>query len=151
MTPLRAANSGVLVDWSPVFRERFAGAPIKVNGQIHEHGLAVHSRCVLTYDLDRRYATFETVVGFDDEASRKGRVDCRVLADGKELYANPDLRADAPPVRLALPVAGVQRLQLLIDFGADQDTGDRIIWANPRLFRHRPAERPQASETRAKP
>ena len=72
---------------------------------------------VLTYDLDGRYATFEALVGFDEAAKGKGRVDCRVFADGKELYANPDLRADAPPVTLSLPVAGAEQLQLVVDFG----------------------------------
>ena len=44
------------------------------------------------------------VVGFDDATKGKGRVDCRVFADDKELYADPDLRADGPPKVLALPV-----------------------------------------------
>ena len=82
------------------------GEPLKMDGQTFERGLAVHSRCILTYDLDGQYATFEALVGFDDAAQGKGRVDCRVFADGKELYANPDLRADGPPVALSLPVAG---------------------------------------------
>lgn len=29
IAPLRPANSGFLVDWSPIFRERFAGQPLK--------------------------------------------------------------------------------------------------------------------------
>ena len=122
-----------------------AGEPIKVDGRIYERGLAVHSRCILTYDLDRRYATFETVVGFDDAAMRKGRVDCRVLADGKELYANPDLRADGPPVKLTLSVAGAEQLQLHVDFGRDQDTGDRVVWAGARLYRRPPPGAPAAT------
>src|SRR5262249_4173181 len=62
------------------------GDPLKIDGQTYERGLAVHSRCSLTYDLNGRFATFETLVGFDDAAKGKGRVDCRVFADGKELY-----------------------------------------------------------------
>jgi hypothetical protein len=111
------------------------GAPLKMDGRTYERGLAVHSRSALTYDLNGRYATFEALVGFDESARKMGRVDCRVFADDKELYANPDLRADAPPVKLVLPVAGAERLKLVVDFGPDQDTGDRVIWANARLFR----------------
>ena len=117
------------------------GGPLRLDGQAIEKGLAVHSRTALTYDLDRRYATFEATVGFDDAGKKRGRVDCRVFADGKELYGNPDLRADAPPVRLAMPVLGVQQLKLVVDFGPDEDTGDRVIWANARLFR-RPQDTP---------
>jgi hypothetical protein len=111
------------------------GEPLKMNGRTYERGLAVHSRCILTFDLSGRYSRFETLVGFDEAARALGRVDCRVFADGKELYANRDLRADGPPVNLVLPVAGAEQLRLQVDFGANQDTGDRVIWANARLHR----------------
>ena len=111
------------------------GSPLKLGDQPIEKGLAVHSRSALTYDLDRRYTTFEALVGFDASGGKKGRVECRVFADGKELYANPDLRADAPPVHLSLPVAGADQLRLVVDFGPDDDTGDRVIWGNARLYR----------------
>jgi len=124
------------------------GQPLKMNGRTYERGLAVHSRCVLTFDLNRRFSRFETLVGFDEAARALGRVDCRVFADGKELYANRDLRADGPPVKLALPVAGAEQLKLQVDFGADQDTGDRVIWANARLQR---ATAPAGSAVTAAP
>jgi hypothetical protein len=111
------------------------GEPLKINGQGFDRGLAVHSRCILTYDLLGKYARFEALLGFDDYSRGKGRVDCRVFADGKEIYSNADLRADRPPVKLALPVAGAQELRLAVDFGGGQDTGDRVIWANARLYR----------------
>jgi hypothetical protein len=125
-----------------------------MDGRTYEHGLAVHSRSSLTYDLNGKFATFEALVGFDESAKGIGRVDCRVFADGKELYANPDLRADAPPVKLVLPVAGAGRLRLVVDFGRDQDAGDRVIWANARLFRKPPpaaadAAQPPRAESRS--
>lgn len=127
------------------------GAPMKMDGRTYERGLAVHSRSALTYDLNGKYATFEALVGFDESARNVGRVDCRVFADGKELYANPDLRGDAPPVKLVLPVAGAGRLKLVVDFGPDQDTGDRVIWANARLFRKAPPAATAASADAATP
>jgi len=111
------------------------GEPLKMNGQTYDRGVAVHSRCNLTYDLNREYSTFEALVGFDEAGKGLGRVDCRVFADGKEIYSNPDLRADSPPVKLSLPVAGAEQLRLLVDFGRGQDTGDRVIFANARLHR----------------
>ena len=131
------------VEESPFFGRKFPwrrdvgllGEPLKMDGTPFERGVAVHSRSSLTYDLNGRYATFEALVGFDDASMGKGRVDCRVFADGKEIYANPDLRADAPPVKLSLPVAGAEQLRLLVDFGKGQDTGDRVIWADARLYR----------------
>jgi hypothetical protein len=111
------------------------GEPLSMNEQKYEHGIAMHSRCHLTYDLGGRYGRFEAVLGFDDAAGGRGRVDCRVVADGKALFARQDLRAGEPPVVLSLPLAGAGQLRLEVDFGPDQDTGDRVIWANPRLFR----------------
>jgi hypothetical protein len=103
--------------------------------QKYEHGIAMHSRCHLTYELGGHYGRFQAVLGFDDAVKGRGQVDCRVLADGKELYAKKDLRSDLPPVTLSLPLAGARQLRLEVDFGGGQDTGDRVIWANPRLYR----------------
>ncbi len=127
-----------------------AGEPLKMNGRTYDRGLAVHSRTALTYELNGQYATFETLVGFDESSRGMGRVDCRVFADDKELYANPDLRAEVPPVKLVLPVAGAARLKLVVDFGPDQDTGDRVIWANARVFR-KPPPAPKAEAAGPKP
>ena len=111
------------------------GGPLKMNGETYARGVAVHSRSSLTYDLDGRFGTFEALVGFDDAARGKGRVACRVFADGKEIYGAPDLRGDASPTPLKLPVASVQQLRLEVDYGRGQDTGDRVIWADARLYR----------------
>jgi hypothetical protein len=114
------------------------GGPLKLGDQTFDKGLAVHSHTVLTYDLERRYSSFQATVGFDAAGKQKGRVECRVLADGKEIYTNADLRADAPPVPLDLNIAGAEQLQLIVDFGPDEDTGDRVIWADARVFRRPP-------------
>lgn len=47
------------------------------------------------------------------------------------------------PVKLSLPVANAEELRLHVDFGQGQDTGDRVIWANARLYR------PQAGKVSA--
>jgi NPCBM/NEW2 domain len=72
-----------------------------------------------------------------------------VFADSKELYANPDLKASGPPVPLKVTVTGALRLRLVVDFGRGQDTGDRVIWANARLFRTQPAGGAKAPKTAA--
>ena len=73
------------VEETPFFSHRFPwrrdvgllGEPLRMAGQTYEHGVAVHSRCRLTYDLNGDYDRFEALLGFDDAAGR-GRVDCRV-------------------------------------------------------------------------
>ena len=127
------------------------GEPLKINGQTYDRGLAVHSRC----DPDVRPGPASTRrskpwSGLTRRAKGQGRVDCRVFADGKEIYSNPDLRADGPPVKLALPVAGAEQLRLHVDFGRGQDTGDRVIWANARLHRQAPSTASAATTPRTR-
>ena len=134
------------VEETPFFGHRLSwrrdlnllGEPLRMKGRTYARGVAVHSRCALDYDLNGRYSTFEAVVGFDEGAKGLGRVDCKVFADGKELYSNPDLKASDRPIPLKLSVAGADQLRLLVDFGRGQDTGDRVIWANARLYRSSP-------------
>lgn len=109
--------------------------PLKLDGKTYSRGLAVHSRCILTYDLAGEYATFRAIVGFEEEAGDRGRVVCRVLADDKELFAKPDFRSIDKPVVVQVSVKGMKQLRLEVDFGEDEDIGDRVIWANARLFR----------------
>src|SRR5262249_53209891 len=94
LEPSRVEETPYFVRRAPWRKDvNLAGGPLKMGGRTYERGLAVHSRSALTYDLNGRYATFEALVGFDESAKGVGRVDCRVFADDRELYANPDLRA----------------------------------------------------------
>jgi len=111
------------------------GGNLKMKGKVYSKGLAVHSRCVLSYALDDEFTIFKTTVGFDDAAGGRGSVVCRVLADGKELFSKGDLRSDQDPQALELSVQGAKLLSLEIDFGENEDVGDRVIWAEARLFR----------------
>lgn len=124
---------GRVISWR--VDQGFDGSPPVMNGKKPVRSLAMHSRCLLTYALNGQFDKFVSIVGFDDSGQHRGRVVCRILADGRELFARADLRAtqDAVPVEVALD--GIQQLTLEVDFGADADIGDRVLWAEPRLFR----------------
>lgn len=111
------------------------GGPLKLKGKTYSKGLAVHSRSVLTYALDGEYESFKATVGFDESSQGRGRVICRVIGDNKELFAEPDLAATGEPVAIDVVVTGVKQLSLEVDYGENEDTGDRVIWAEARLFR----------------
>ncbi|HWB09295.1 MAG TPA: NPCBM/NEW2 domain-containing protein [Pirellulales bacterium] len=124
---------GRLIPWCR--DQAFDGGPLKLKGKTYSKGLAVHSRCVLTYAIDGEYESFKATVGFDESSRGRGRVVCRVLGDEKELFVNPDLAATADPVAVEVALSGVKQLSLEVDFGEAEDTGDRVIWADARLFR----------------
>jgi hypothetical protein len=111
------------------------GGPLMTQDGPVTRGIAVHSRCVLTYDLSGDVDRFKTRLAFQQPQGLHGRVLARVLGDGKPLYENPDARGDQPAIDIDVPLTAVRSLTLEIDFGQDQDVGDRVVWANPRLIR----------------
>jgi hypothetical protein len=111
------------------------GGPLVLSDGTITRGIAVHSRCVLTYDVSTGFDRFKTKLGFQQPEGQLGRVSARVLGDGKVLYENADARGDQPPVEIDVPTVGLKTLVLEIDFGKDQDVGDRVVWGNPRLLR----------------
>lgn len=111
------------------------GGPLKLSDGEYARGIAVHSRTVLTYDAGGQYAEFKTKVGFQQPEGKIGQAVIRVLGDGKVLYEDLDARGDGKPADLSLKIAGVTRLMLEVDFGKNEDTGDRVVWANARLLR----------------
>ncbi len=113
----------------------FDDGPAKLKGKTASRSIAMHSRSLLTYALDGQFDKFKATVGFDDSAAGRGRVLCRVSADGRELFLQKDLRADQEPMPLDVSVQGAKQLTLEVDFGEAEDIGDRVIWAEPRLFR----------------
>lgn len=111
-----------------------SGRPLTLRGRVFERGLGVHSRSSLAYQLDKKFSLLTGVIGLDDEGGKLGRVQFVVRGDGRELFRATVNGADAPrPLRVA--VAGVERLELLVDFAREEDTGDRADWADLRLVR----------------
>lgn len=121
--------------WSYRRDVNLAGEPIKMKGAAVAKGLAVHSRSLLTYDLGGEFDSFQATLGFDDSSGGRGRAACRVLGDGRELFAAKDVRAEDDLQTLDVKVAGVKELTLEVDFGADEDIGDRVIWGEARVLR----------------
>ena len=111
------------------------GGPLKLSDGEYANGISVHSRTVLTYDIAGAYEEFKTKVGFQQPEGKLGQAVVRVLGDGKVLYENLDARGDAKPVDVSVKVSGIKRLTLEVDFGKNEDTGDRVVWANARLLR----------------
>jgi hypothetical protein len=124
---------GRVIHWAR--DQGFDDAPARVKGKQPSRSIAMHSRSVLTYALDEQFEKFKATLGFDDSAGNRGRVLCRVTVDGRELFVQKDLRSDQAPMSIEIPLHGAKQLALEVDFGEAEDIGDRVIWAEPRLFR----------------
>lgn len=136
LTPVSVEQTAYFDRLLPFLRDKaWNSRPLKVAGRTYQRGLATHSKTILIYDLGGEYAAFRALVGFDEEGGDRGRVALKILGDERELLKNPDFRATDKPLTLDLPIKGVQQLRIEVDFGEDEDVGDRLIWANARLYR----------------
>lgn len=135
LEPVTVAEAGWFGTRFPWRRDAsVSGQPLMLRGRTFERGLGVHSRSSLTYALNRKFSLLTGVVGLDDDGGKPGCVHFVVRGDGRELFHATMSGADDPkPLRVN--VAGVDRMELLVDFARDEDTGDRADWADLRLAR----------------
>lgn len=91
---LRPSNCGVLVPWSPVFRERFAGEPLK-RIALHFQGEAVRGEAMVTRDGLEGGAVYALSARLRDAGEAALTIDLR-----------PDLDLAALQSRLAAPRRG---------------------------------------------
>jgi hypothetical protein len=114
------------------------GALVLADGQITK-GIAVHSKCVLTYDIHSDFERFKTKIGFQLPEGKAGRAPVRIVGDDKVLWHDDNLKGDASkPLVVDLDVSGVKRLTLEADFGPSQDVGGRLVWGEARLVKAAP-------------
>jgi hypothetical protein len=125
--------------------QRADGCPLRLAGRIYRKGLYVHSHSVVRLPLDGGYRSFQCSFGILDDdpgaqmpnrTPEKADVTARVVADGKTLWEEEGVtlargaRSVGP-----LDVKGVKVLELIVEFGRNQDVCDDAGWVNPVLVR----------------
>ncbi len=111
------------------------GGPLTLSDGVVTRGIAVHSKCVLTYDIGGEFETFRGKIGFQQPEGKIGRAAVRVVGDEKVLWRDSDLKGDAKPSPLEINVSGVKTLTLEVDYGKNQDVGGRVVWGEVRLIK----------------
>jgi hypothetical protein len=121
----------------PVLDASAKGRDLRVGGSSYDKGLGMHGACRMTYELDRAYERFESLVGMDDATGREGRARLQVLVDGKaqKLELEGDLTHRKGPLPVRLNVSGAKTLTLVVDFGEHGDVQADVNWANARLIK----------------
>jgi hypothetical protein len=112
-----------------------ANVPLRLGGQVFEHGLGMHSQSRLTYDLKEGYRELAATIGIDDSVRPRGNVVFRVVADGKEIFSSGPLSGRDPPRAILVPLGQPKRLELHVDFGEGLDVADHANWGQIRLIR----------------
>jgi hypothetical protein len=97
-------------------------------------GLAIRSRTQLVYRLPSGFDRFLAEAGIEPGTAASGNVVLMIYGDDRVLFEHPIDGADAP-VAIDLPVSGVKRLQIVVDYGENLDTGDWLNLCNARVVK----------------
>ncbi|MDE0939801.1 MAG: NPCBM/NEW2 domain-containing protein, partial [Pirellulales bacterium] len=100
----------------------------------YTHGLSLQSKSRLIYDLPPESRRFEARAGIDAGSVQIGDVHFEIRGDGRSLYAE-DISGRTGPRDVSVVVAGVKKLELIVDYGKNQDTGDRLNLCNARIIK----------------
>ena len=116
----------------------FTGKELQIGSQVFSKGLCVHAKTVLVYRLDQQFEKFSVLPGLQSGTGELGNVAVSITADGKTLFENQEFTSQTQQELLNLDVSGCRTLTLTVDFGKNQDVGDRFVWGAPQLIRATP-------------
>ena len=120
----------------PRFNEALDGSPLRmIDDSLPPRGISVHSKTTLHYRLGGRFTQFRSGLGMLREGGSLGDVEARLVGDGKVLWQRESITAGDGVVSVEVDVTGVDRLELVVDFGRGQHVGDRAAWVDPVLLR----------------
>jgi hypothetical protein len=99
--------------------------PIRMNGVIYKHGLSVHAKTELMYDLDSEYEWFNATLGFSDDVEGPSvPIVIEICGDGKQLKTITLNRKDyTKPEELKIEIKDVDRLIIKVNSGGILDSG----------------------------
>jgi len=130
------ALSGILQSWSkPGAKVSVNGTPLRIGGQRFKRGIGTHAASRFAIDLKGAALRFRAKVGVDDEvATAPASVIFRVYADRKKVFESGVLRGGNAPVDVDVDLAGVARLDLIVNDASDSIDYDHADWADAALI-----------------
>ncbi len=105
---------------------------LKINGIGYEKGIAVSSGSTVEYSLNKKYTSFITEFGLDDQYTG-GSAAVKIYVDDALTYASDRITSNTPGPKLDIDVTDASSLRIetiLEENGAD---GDYVIFGNARL------------------
>lgn len=111
------------------------GQKLKIGSREYSRGIGTHSYSKLVFELGGQYLRLLCDTGLAAHAPASANVEWKIVVDGKTAQSGT-AQAGAEPQTIKLDVAGAKQLELICDFGSDQDdAGDLFNWAGARLIR----------------
>lgn len=136
LPPSSFAHTPMLtLKWPYTIDQNVLGGALSIGGRKFKHGIGVHSRAVMSFNLGGRYREFATYCGLDDSAGPLAGVTAVIVVDGTTKWRKERIRAGFPPEPVRIDVQGAQTLELRVEFGENGDIQDRFDWADAALIR----------------
>lgn len=123
------------LDWDMALNRNVLGEPILVAEERFQHGIGVHGRTRITYDLKGAYRELVTAFGIDDHSGPFADVDVSILVDGQRRFAQSGVRRGRLYGPVRVNVSRANRVELITDYGENGDMQDRFDWVEAALIR----------------
>lgn len=121
--------------WPLQVNRNVTGGPLLLAGNRFERGLGVHTRSVLTYNLDGSFTNFSLRCGLDDSAVPHGQANLAIVLDGKKLWEAKTMNAGQISPPLNLPIVDGHTLELRAELAGKLDVLGRVDWVDVVLVR----------------
>lgn len=108
-----------------------SGRALTLNGIVYEKGLGAHAHSDVEYWLGGAYTRFTATVGADDGCG--GSVVFKLVCDGEVRFESPLMTRGSEPLPVDVPIAGVDRLQLMVEDGGNGIGCDHANWVNAKI------------------
>lgn len=110
------------------------GKPLTIGGKTFERGFGTHAESSLSIKLDGKATMFTAQVGIDDEVKgRESAVEFVLLGNGKKLWASGIMRLGDAAKQCSVPLAGIQKLELVVTDGGNGNYYDHADWADAKF------------------
>lgn len=125
---------------APRFDRAFDGRPLRLvvatgePPQQFAKGIALRSGATLRYELPPGYSGLTALAGIDPEAPEQADLRLVIEGDGHPLGTH-EFRAGGVATQLQVDVQDVRQLQIVVEYGANLDIGDRLHLVDARLVR----------------
>jgi len=105
--------------------------PLALRGVEYSTGLGVHSRSLVTYELQPADHQFRAIVGIDDAAAGAGSVRFGIELDGRRVWESAEIDGRTPSIVVPpVTLKGAKKLTLIVDFGEQADIADYADWCD---------------------
>jgi len=110
------------------------GHTMTIAGKTFDRGFGTHAESLLTILIEGNATEFNSNVGIDDEVNgHQPAVEFVVYGDGKKLWSSGVMRLGDESKSCSVPLAGIQKLRLVVNDGGNGNYYDHADWADARI------------------